>query len=92
MRTLVEVWYNILVTFRNAAPGLAKMCLANLKAYIGNIFYSFVLLDMLPLILLIAGWIDVQLIVNDRFIPLFFELLSVENLKYEACECLYEVQ
>ena len=37
------------------------------------------------------AWIELPLIVNNRFLPLFYELLSSEDLREEVCECLYEV-
>ncbi len=37
------------------------------------------------------AWIDISLIVNDKFIPLFFECLSIELLRKEACECITQV-
>ncbi|KAL6076211.1 Karyopherin transporter [Balamuthia mandrillaris] len=37
------------------------------------------------------AWIDIQLIVNERFVPLFFSFLEKEALRADACECIYEV-
>lgn len=37
------------------------------------------------------AWIELPLIVNNRFLPLFYELLSSEDLREEVCECLYEI-
>ncbi|GAM23232.1 hypothetical protein SAMD00019534_064070 [Acytostelium subglobosum LB1] len=38
-----------------------------------------------------VGWIDINLIVNDRFIQLFFKLLNVMPLREEVCDCFKEI-
>ncbi|EFA82882.1 armadillo-like helical domain-containing protein [Heterostelium album PN500] len=38
-----------------------------------------------------VGWIDINLIVNDKFIPLFFKLLNNKALREEACDCFKEI-
>ncbi|KNC70707.1 hypothetical protein SARC_16763, partial [Sphaeroforma arctica JP610] len=34
------------------------------------------------------SWIDTGLIVNDRFIPLIFQFLSIPDLRIAACHCV----
>ncbi|CAB5396335.1 unnamed protein product [Rhizophagus irregularis] len=36
-------------------------------------------------------WIDINLIVNDAFIVLLYELLNDTRLRIAACECLTEI-
>ncbi|OCT87510.1 exportin-T isoform X2 [Xenopus laevis] len=38
-----------------------------------------------------VSWIDLTLIANDRFINMLLGHLSVEVLREEACDCLYEI-
>eukprot|EP01113_Clastostelium_recurvatum_P043579 TRINITY_DN7235_c0_g1_i4.p1 TRINITY_DN7235_c0_g1~~TRINITY_DN7235_c0_g1_i4.p1 ORF type:complete len:1068 (-),score=308.25 TRINITY_DN7235_c0_g1_i4:49-3252(-) len=38
-----------------------------------------------------TGWIDLALIANDKFVPLFFKFLTLPALRDEACECLFEL-
>lgn len=38
-----------------------------------------------------VGWIDIGLIVNEKFMSLLFQLLSIRNFSEEVVECLYEV-
>ncbi|KAM9313145.1 exportin-T [Gastrophryne carolinensis] len=38
-----------------------------------------------------VSWIDLTLIANDRFINLLLGHMSVEVLREEACDCLYEI-
>ncbi|EGG15755.1 armadillo-like helical domain-containing protein [Cavenderia fasciculata] len=38
-----------------------------------------------------VGWIDINLIVNDKFIPLFCQLLNSNALREEICECFKEI-
>ncbi|PRP73955.1 exportin-T [Planoprotostelium fungivorum] len=37
------------------------------------------------------SWIDIGLIANDRFFPLFFSFLNVEDLREYSASCLYEL-
>jgi exportin-T len=37
------------------------------------------------------SWIDINLIVNDTFLPLFFRFLTVNELREKSCECIFEV-
>lgn len=37
------------------------------------------------------SWIDLNLIANDRFVNLLLSQMSVEDLREEACECLFEI-
>uniref|UniRef100_A0A8K9UA77 Exportin-T n=1 Tax=Oncorhynchus mykiss TaxID=8022 RepID=A0A8K9UA77_ONCMY len=38
-----------------------------------------------------VSWIDLNLIANDRFVNLLLSQMSVEDLREEACDCLYEI-
>jgi len=38
-----------------------------------------------------VGWIDINLIVNDKFIPLFCKFLSLQSVREEACNCFIEI-
>ncbi|KAG8578016.1 hypothetical protein GDO81_010357 [Engystomops pustulosus] len=38
-----------------------------------------------------VSWIDLTLIANDRFINMLLGHMSVEVLREEACDCLYEI-
>lgn len=38
-----------------------------------------------------SGWIDIDLIANQKFIPLFYKFLTVPALQNEACQCVVEV-
>ncbi|XP_053572815.1 exportin-T isoform X2 [Bombina bombina] len=38
-----------------------------------------------------VSWIDLTLIANDRFINMLLSHMSVEVLREEACDCLYEI-
>jgi len=37
------------------------------------------------------GWIDSGLIANDKFVPLFFNFLSIDSYREKSCECLLEI-
>lgn len=39
-----------------------------------------------------TAWIELPLIVNNRFLPLFYDMLSDQELRESVCECLYEVK
>jgi len=47
--------------------------------------------DCLDVLRRYIGWIDIGLIANDQFIPLFFKFLVNEQLREQACECIYEI-
>ena len=36
-------------------------------------------------------WVDVSFVFNDRFIPLFFTFLRIEQLRGSACQCLIQL-
>eukprot|EP01132_Coremiostelium_polycephalum_P004280 gene4280-5354_t len=38
-----------------------------------------------------VGWIDINLIVNDKFIPMFCGFLSSRQLREEVCDCFKEI-
>ncbi|XP_016889997.1 exportin-T isoform X2 [Cynoglossus semilaevis] len=38
-----------------------------------------------------VSWIDLNLIANDRFVNLLLSQMSVDSLREEACDCLYEI-
>ncbi|KAJ8245570.1 hypothetical protein GJAV_G00272180 [Gymnothorax javanicus] len=38
-----------------------------------------------------VSWIDLSLIANDRFVNLLLSHMSVEVLREEACDCLFEI-
>lgn len=38
-----------------------------------------------------VSWIDLSLIANDRFVNLLLSQMSMEELREEACDCLYEI-
>ncbi|XP_035283594.1 exportin-T-like isoform X1 [Anguilla anguilla] len=38
-----------------------------------------------------VAWIDLALIANDRFVTLLLSHMSVEVLREEACDCLFEI-
>ncbi|KAJ8411343.1 hypothetical protein AAFF_G00173490 [Aldrovandia affinis] len=38
-----------------------------------------------------VSWIDLNLIANDRFVNLLLSHMSVEVLREEACDCLFEI-
>ncbi|XP_063072875.1 exportin-T isoform X2 [Engraulis encrasicolus] len=38
-----------------------------------------------------VSWIDLNLIANDRFVNLLLSHMSVEELREEACDCLFEI-
>ncbi|ELR25264.1 Exportin 1like protein [Acanthamoeba castellanii str. Neff] len=71
INTMVEIWYQILVTYRTSIPQLTRECLAVLRPYI--------------------TWIDLSLIVNEKFIPFFFECLPNVQFRREACDCITQV-
>ena len=37
------------------------------------------------------SWIDIHLIANQKWIPLFYKFLTIPALQNEACQCLVEV-
>ena len=37
------------------------------------------------------SWIDISLVVNDRFVPLLLRFLTAPLLRESACDCLYEI-
>jgi len=45
----------------------------------------------LKLIDLYINWMPLNLVVNDTFLPLCFQLLEVQALQKEACDCFYEI-
>ena len=38
-----------------------------------------------------SHWIDINLVANDRFVPLFVKELSVSTLREAAAECIYGI-
>ncbi|XP_028811003.1 exportin-T isoform X2 [Denticeps clupeoides] len=38
-----------------------------------------------------VSWIDLNLIANDRFVNVLLSHMSMEDLREEACDCLYEI-
>uniref|UniRef100_A0A673FVB9 Exportin-T n=1 Tax=Sinocyclocheilus rhinocerous TaxID=307959 RepID=A0A673FVB9_9TELE len=38
-----------------------------------------------------VSWIDLNLIANDRFVNLLLSHMSIEELREEACDCLFEI-
>ncbi|KAM9823831.1 exportin-T [Neosynchiropus ocellatus] len=38
-----------------------------------------------------VSWIELNLIANDRFVNLLLSQMSVEELREEACDCLFEI-
>ncbi|KAM7367426.1 hypothetical protein PAMP_015328 [Pampus punctatissimus] len=38
-----------------------------------------------------VSWIDLNLIANDQFVNLLLSQMSVEELREEACDCLFEI-
>lgn len=38
-----------------------------------------------------VGWIDISLVVNEKFMGLLFQLLAIRSFAEEVVECLYEV-
>ncbi|XP_045076373.1 exportin-T isoform X1 [Coregonus clupeaformis] len=38
-----------------------------------------------------VSWIDLNLIANDRFVNLLLSQMSVQDLREEACDCLFEI-
>ncbi|KAM4712152.1 exportin-T isoform 1-T1 [Anableps anableps] len=38
-----------------------------------------------------VSWIDLNLIANDRFVNLLLSQMSMEDLREEACDCLFEI-
>lgn len=38
-----------------------------------------------------VGWIDIGLVVNEKFMGLLFQLLGIRSFAEEVVECLYEV-
>uniref|UniRef100_A0AAY5KIN9 Exportin-T n=1 Tax=Esox lucius TaxID=8010 RepID=A0AAY5KIN9_ESOLU len=38
-----------------------------------------------------VSWIDLNLIANDRFVNLLLSQMCVEDLREEACDCLFEI-
>lgn len=38
-----------------------------------------------------VSWIDLNLIANDRFVNLLLSQMSMEELREEACDCLFEI-
>ncbi|KAL0964906.1 hypothetical protein UPYG_G00274210 [Umbra pygmaea] len=38
-----------------------------------------------------VSWIDLSLIANERFVNLLLSQMSVEELREEACDCLFEI-
>ncbi|XP_046715530.1 exportin-T isoform X1 [Silurus meridionalis] len=38
-----------------------------------------------------VSWIDLNLIANDRFVNVLLSHMSVEELREEACDCLFEI-
>ncbi|XP_068442409.1 exportin-T [Clinocottus analis] len=38
-----------------------------------------------------VSWIDLNLIANDRFVNLLLAQMSVQELREEACDCLFEI-
>ena len=38
-----------------------------------------------------VSWIDVQLIVNDNYVNLFFQLLEAPDLRERVCQCLEHI-
>ncbi|KAK9975519.1 hypothetical protein ABG768_020773 [Culter alburnus] len=38
-----------------------------------------------------VSWIDLNLIANDRFVNLLLSHMSMEELREEACDCLFEI-
>ncbi|XP_023808441.1 exportin-T [Oryzias latipes] len=38
-----------------------------------------------------VSWIDLNLIANDRFVNLLLAQMSMEELREEACDCLFEI-
>lgn len=92
VNTYVEVCYSILVTFRTTCTPIAKACLQNLRLYLGINASSFCMLKCCYLSVgSYVAWLELPLIVNNRFLPLFYDMLSDEELRESVCECLYEV-
>jgi exportin-T len=47
--------------------------------------------DCLDNIKLYISWIDISLIANQKFVPLFFKFISIEETREKAAECIFEV-
>lgn len=98
VNTLVEIWYQILGTYRTNMTLLTRECLAVMRPYISTAILlsgvGFVPFSYHPVCrhnTFASAWIDLSLIVNDKFIPFFFECLSNTQLRREACNCITQV-
>ncbi|KAK6292276.1 hypothetical protein J4Q44_G00368600 [Coregonus suidteri] len=96
--SLVESWYQILGAYQQSHPEITCQCLEVVGAYVSWIDLNLIANDRyvcLSVCLEVVGayvsWIDLNLIANDRFVNLLLSQMSVQDLREEACDCLFEI-
>ncbi|XP_075810890.1 exportin-T isoform X2 [Microtus pennsylvanicus] len=76
---------------------MREQCIPNLVESWYQILHNYqytnseVLCQCLEVVGAYVSWIDLSLIANDRFINMLLSHMSVEVLREEACDCLFEI-
>ncbi|EDM16546.1 exportin, tRNA (nuclear export receptor for tRNAs) (predicted), isoform CRA_b [Rattus norvegicus] len=76
---------------------MREQCIPNLVESWYQILHNYqytnseVLCQCLEVVGAYVSWIDLSLIANDRFINMLLGHMSVEVLREEACDCLFEI-
>jgi hypothetical protein len=77
INTMVEIWYQILVTYRTSIPQLARECLAVLRPYISASSFLLARLDCCTLLTSALAYDSVDRSVVDREREIYSFLLRV---------------
>lgn len=96
MSQISDAWFTILQAYHESDPRVTKSCLATIsRSGIPPLLEMAVPVTGSTTDLIYFGryicWIDISLIVNDRFLPAFWSFLSRDAYVDEAAGCLTEV-
>lgn len=94
---LAAFWHQVLVTFYQALPALATLALQNISS-VRKVCACVCVYGLRRVRMRVFGpvggrpnissqyieWIDINLIANDKFIPLFYRFLSIPELQKEV--------
>jgi hypothetical protein len=85
---LTNVWYEVLTRYEGKY--FAR------KSW--KIFTLFIVVNAPQLVIMAlqnikryVGWIDIGLVVNEKYMAALFKLLSKASFREEVCDCLHEV-
>ncbi|XP_066523340.1 exportin-T [Hoplias malabaricus] len=92
LHTPEETRRNTLIKDRmreNCIPALVESWYQILQTYQHS--HSELTCQCLEVVGAYVSWIDLNLIANDRFVNLLLSHMSVDELREEACDCLFEI-